>query len=352
MMQPFATLIFEGTLVTPHLERVVSALERHGCRPKHTGEERWRAHCPGPAHARKDVRPSLGVMGLPDKVLLHCFVCRRSGTAEILRTLGLRMADLFAESAVPTRTGTTKRECVATYQYDDIDGELLGEKIRYTSKRFGWQSPDPDNPRQVIPRKATGITLYRLPHLIDARVVVVVEGEKAVDRLVAEGFVATCPSAGAATWTEAYTDALWRAGAWVAIVIPDNDRIGREHADRVVRLCHEYQPLSFLHRSPMATAPWASWTCAEATDPEVQPLRAAVLTLSNIPHHGDVYDWFELGHTADELQELILSVKDPTMIKHEQHERKKRLARDRQRRCRERKRHAADANLGVTLEMS
>ena len=48
--------------VTPHLERGVKALERHGCRPKLVRESRFRAHCPGLCHRVGDLRPSLGVL--------------------------------------------------------------------------------------------------------------------------------------------------------------------------------------------------------------------------------------------------------------------------------------------------
>lgn len=335
--------------MTPHLWATISALERNGCRPKETGAGKWRAHCPGPSHARGDVRPSLGVTGVGDRVLLNCFVCGSAGKAAILRSLGLTYRDLFSASAQQSEPHTKKRRQVAVYSYDAVTGECLAEKLRYEPKAFRWRSPDPDNPGRFISRRLPSVPPYRLPHLIDARVVVIVEGEKAVDRLVAEGIVATCPPSGAMKWPDSYTDALWRAGAERVVVIPDNDSSGRRHGDRVVQACHGYQPASLLP-STTTTAPWTSWPCAEVTDPEVAPLWAAQLTLDDLPYRGDVYDWFEVGHTADELRALLTTAKDSDTMAQEKQEREKRLARDRQRRCRARKRLAVERHTPVTLQ--
>ena len=289
---------------------------------------------------------------MSDRVLLNCFYCRRGGDEAkeaILRSLGLTFPDLFAASAQQSEPRSKKHRQVAVYSYDAVTGECLAEKLRFAPKTFRWRSPNPDNPGRVIPRKLTSVLPYRLPHLIDAREVVIVEGEKAVDRLVAEGIVATCPPTGATEWSDTYTDALWRTGAERVVVIPDNDSIGRRHADRVVRACHGYQPVSLLP-SIATAAPWTSWPCAEGTDPEVAPLWAAQLTLDDLPYQGDVYDWFEVGHTADELRALLTTTKDPDTMEQEKQERKRRLARDRQRRCRAKKQLAVERHTPVTLQ--
>ena len=84
--------------------------------------------------------------------------------------------------------------------------------------------------------------LYRWPNLIDERIVLVLEGEKAVNRVRSLGIAATCPPSGTSTWLKEFAEMLWRSGAVYVIVSPDNDKSGRRHAERVVRMCHGYRP--------------------------------------------------------------------------------------------------------------
>ena len=324
--------------MSPHLRRVIDALEHHGCRPRHVRGDEYRAHCPGPLHRRRDLRPSLGVTGLPDKVLLNCFVCRRGGLPEILKALDLILSDLFAASSVPVQAPRReRRRRVKTYRYEDIDGRLLAEKHRYEPKTFRWRSPLAGGGFSWT--KSNGVTLYRWPDLVDMFRVLVVEGEKAVDRLVSLGFAATCPPTGSNVWIEDYTDALWRAGARVAVVIADNDPPGLKHAHRVVRACHGFRP-DFAELSIEPEAPWAEWPSAEPGDDEVQPLRAKLLELPDIPHRADVYDWLEAGHTADELRTLVEAAPALDAIRQAKADRKRLLDRERQRRHREKLRAA------------
>ncbi len=322
--------------MTAHLARVVDALYRHDCRPKRGRGDQWRARCPGPCHRRGDIRPSLVIKGVADKVLINCFV--RCHTKEIVAALGLSLSDLFASSPTSPPERPHRRRRMQRYQYEDIHGQLLAEKLRYEPKDFRWYSPAAEG--RFRWRKAEGIALYRIPHLIDAYLVLVVEGEKAVDRLTELGFVATCPPNGASTWLETYSEALWRAGGDVVVVIPDNDRRGRDHARRVVQACHRFRP-NFAALSIEPGDPWAAWPSAEPDDDEVQPLRAKLLELDGLPHTGDVCDWFDAGHTAAGLRELIDAALDLDEIERAKLERRRRVDRKRQRRHRARLRAAA-----------
>ena len=158
-----------------------------------------------------------------------------------------------------------------------------------------------------------------------------VEGEKAVNRLIPLGFVATCPPTGT-VWDESYTDALWRAGAMTVVVVADGDRPGHEHAHRVVRACHGYRPA--LLTPSTAEEPWATWPCAEPDDDEVQPLRTKLLTLDDLPYRQDICDWLDAGHTAEELRALIDAAPDLDAVNQAKEERKRKLARERQRKHR------------------
>ena len=191
--------------MTSPLQRVLDALYRLGCRPRHVRGEQWRARCPGPCHRNGDKKPSLGVKGLPDKVIFNCFVCGRAGKPEILQALGLVPSDLFPPSSMQAEPPKRqRRRRVEAYRYEDINGHLLAEKVRYEPKNFKWRSPRPDG--RFDWKKADGVTLYRLPHLIDAPIALVAEGEKAADRLTPLGFVVTCPPTGSNVWDESYTD--------------------------------------------------------------------------------------------------------------------------------------------------
>jgi putative DNA primase/helicase len=109
--------------------------------------------------------------------------------------------------------------------------------------------------------------------------VLIAEGEKDADRLRALGFTATTNFEGASKntqkpkWREEYSATL--AGKNL-VFIPDNDAVGRAHMENAARSCH--------------TAGAASVRIAQ---------------LPGLPEKGDVSDWLDAGHTADELRELI-----------------------------------------------
>jgi len=114
-----------------------------------------------------------------------------------------------------------------------------------------------------------------LPEVIEAvrkgEIVFVVEGEKDVDNLRKLGLVATTNHGGAKKWKPYYSDYL--IGADV-VIIPDNDKPGREHAERV----------------------------AQSLVGKAKSIR--MLELPNLPPKGDVSDWLEAGGTKEELLAL------------------------------------------------
>jgi 5S rRNA maturation endonuclease (ribonuclease M5) len=73
--------------------------------------------------------------------------------------------------------------------------------------------------------------LYRLPEVIKAQTVCIVEGEKDVDNLAKLGFTATCNVAGAGKWRAEYSEFL--RGKDV-IIFGDADEPGREHVEQVI----------------------------------------------------------------------------------------------------------------------
>ena len=79
-----------------------------------------------------------------------------------------------------------------------------------------------------------GITriLFRLAEVLVARLVIICEGEKDCVNLGKLGFVATTNVGGAGKWLDAYSLCLKEKQI---VVIPDNDKPGRDHAAQVVK---------------------------------------------------------------------------------------------------------------------
>jgi len=124
-----------------------------------------------------------------------------------------------------------KRKIVATYDYTDVAGRVLFQCVRYEPKDFRQRQPDG---RGGWKWNLTGVklVLYRLPEVLKASEVWVVEGEKDADTLMALGLCATCNPLGAEKWRDEYNQAL--RGKPV-VILPDNDAPGRRHAERVAR---------------------------------------------------------------------------------------------------------------------
>src|SRR5437868_3858417 len=208
------------TVTDQPIDRVLPRLDR----VRSSGPNQWSARCP----AHEDRNPSLSIaVGLDGRVLLHC----HGGCAfdDVLAALDLGPRDLFPERPA----GHGDYVVVAEYKYCDEHGELLYVVERRFPKDFRQRRPDGaggwiwklDNVQRVP---------YRMPELCrgirDGERVFIVEGERDVDRLRAEGLVATCNSGGAGKWQREFSEDF--AGADV-VIIPDNDDVGIDHAHRV-----------------------------------------------------------------------------------------------------------------------
>jgi hypothetical protein len=261
----------------------------------------------------------------------------------VLRVLGLRYGDLYYQAAGERVAPRLE----AVYPYVTVDGTLVAEKVRFVPKAFKWRVPDRSQPggyRWGL--QGATVPLYNQAGLVDERQVLVVEGERAVDRSRALGFAATCPPAGASVWHPEWTHALWQLGCREVIVLPDNDPPGRRHGDRVALACYAYTgPLS---PSGPLEGPWAFWPSARPGDAEIAALKVKLVRLSVIAG-GDVVDFFE-AHQPQELRELIDATPywTPDGAERDRLERKRAQTRERVRRQRERDRLAA----AVTQRMS
>lgn len=217
----------------------------------------WMARCP----AHEDKNPSLSIRDANGKSLLHCHAgCTQKDVIQAVKDLGLW-----------DQERTIAPRIVATYDYADQRGELLYQIVRYEPKDFKQRRPDPCG--GWIWRKSPEQVLYRLPEVLRAPIVFVVEGERDVETLREYGFVATTNAGGAkAPWLEGYTDSL--RGREV-ILIPDNDAPGRRRAVEIARaLQGKVSKLVFLELEGGAK---------------------------------DITEWFASGHSEVELVALVES---------------------------------------------
>jgi hypothetical protein len=204
---------------------VLNALGEVGCNPRRSGAG-YSARCP----AHEDKTPSLSLNeGEDGKVLIKCQAgCR---TEEVVRALGLSLADLFMPKEKKARS-----EIVATYDYTDESGQILFQVVRtYPRKDFFQRRPNGSG-GWIRGLGTTRRVLYRLHEVVgavaDGATVFVTEGEKDADAIVRAGEVATCNPMGAGKWRHEYADSL--AGAVEVIVVADADGPGRDHARAVV----------------------------------------------------------------------------------------------------------------------
>jgi hypothetical protein len=173
-------------------------------------------------------------------VVLHCHA--NCETPDILAAEGITWEEVCAPLDTSATTGsvwTPAGDASHIYEYVDEHHVLLFQALRVPqsgggktffqrrcdlSRESGWNWSLGDVRR----------VLYRLPQVLaavaDGRDIWVFEGEKDVERAVADGKVATCNPMGAGKWRTEYGTAL--AGAHVTIVA-DNDKPGREHARAV-----------------------------------------------------------------------------------------------------------------------
>jgi DNA primase len=157
---------------------------------------------------------------------------------------------------------------VATYDYTDEHGNLLYQVVRYQPKDFKQRRPDGCG--GWIWRKGARQVLYRLPEVLEAPIVFVVEGERDVETLRSQGFVATTNAGGAkAPWLQDFTESL---GGREVILIPYNDAPGRARVLTIAR--------ALLGK-------------------------AARLVVLELEGGKDITDWFARGHSETELIALV-----------------------------------------------
>jgi RecA-family ATPase len=162
---------------------------------------------------------------------------------------------------------------VKAYDYKDKDGTLIYQVLRYDNpKDFRQRRPDRNGgwTWKLDERRVP----YLLPELLkypDATVFHT-EGEKDADRLADLNLCSTTVASG--KWTDECVQAL--SGRDV-MILEDNDDAGRKKALDAATLLH----------GVAATV--------------------RIVRLPGLPEHGDVSDWLDTGHSADDLVEACFS---------------------------------------------
>jgi AAA domain len=164
---------------------------------------------------------------------------------------------------------------VKTYPYTTAAGDILYEVCRY-------ERPDIPGAKKFRQRRLNGFRYvadaglvkipYRLPELIKRpdETVYYVEGEKGADRLHSLGFLATTMAG--QNWSP---EAVKFFRGRDVVIIPDNDEPGQKHEEEARK---RLQPVAKSVRS---------------------------IRLPDVGYGGDVSDWFEVGHTAEELSQIV-----------------------------------------------
>jgi putative DNA primase/helicase len=233
----------------------------HALRGGRKSGANWVACCP----AHRDRNPSLALHdSVEGQVLVHCHAgCTQAAVIAALKELGLW----------PENTKRARSRIVTEYSYTDEHNRLLYQVVRTEPKGFFQRYPD--GLGGWVNRKHRRQVLYRLQDVIRAPIVFIVEGEKDVETLRSQGFIATTIAGGAkAEWLAAYTDIL--RGREV-ILVPDNDEPGWALMRRIAK--------ALLGKV-------ARLTCFD-------------------DHHRagakDITEWFELGHAEVEFVNLLES---------------------------------------------
>ncbi|HYI92835.1 MAG TPA: hypothetical protein VEX68_04775 [Bryobacteraceae bacterium] len=226
---------------------------------KDLGARRCGGYWMAPCVAHDDREPSLKIAENNGKLLLKCFAgCTWDALMNALRERGSWPDE-------PNRERTPSNSTiVATYDYRHADGQLAYQVVRKEPKRFLQRYPDGHG--GWIWKKHPKQLLYRLPEVIEASILFVVEGEKDVETLRVHGFVATTNAGGAnSPWLPSYTEVLH--GREV-IIIPDNDPPGWRRARQIA-----------VHLLPFAAA----------------------VRLVELDGAKDISEWFDQGHSEVEL---------------------------------------------------
>ena len=195
--------------------------------------------------------------------LWFCHGCGASGNAEQFASmLNISPPDVPSEK-------DTSRE-VARYTYLDADRNPVIQVRRYYPKTFRQYRYDAKQ-GWIAGLNGAKKFLYHFPEIVKQDVVYVCEGEKDVDTLWQWGIPATTNIGGALKWSDEYSNLLKDKSV---VIIPDNDEVGRKHAESVAKSLYG---------------------------------KAKAIKIVFLPSGKDVSEWKALGGKKNDLSEIVSS---------------------------------------------
>lgn len=213
----------------PFFSRYCSGIKKEG--------KQFMALCP--FHKEKK-----GSLSINHETGLYC--CHGCGEKGDLFTFYAKMNSLDAKSqfrevlqglanefgiTMPIKEKKAARfKLVKEYSYTDENGKELFQCCRMEPKDFRQRRRE--NGKWISNLNGVRRVLYRLPEVVKAQQVLLVEGEKDADNAAALGFVATTCPMGGGKWREEYSEFLM---AKDVVIFPDNDETGKKHAAQVAR---------------------------------------------------------------------------------------------------------------------
>lgn len=186
-----------------------------------------------------DSRPSLSVHAA--KGLFRCHACDAKGD---LVEVEHRVSNCDRKTAqrriakLANRGGGLKlrSQIVTIYSYKDEKGRLRYQQVRFYPKNFRFRRPT-EKGNWIWNLDGVTKILYRLPDIVEADDVYILEGERDVDTLRSWGLVATCNPGGAGKWKDEYSKFL--KGKKV-VILQDDDDAGHKHARAVAESVAKY----------------------------------------------------------------------------------------------------------------
>lgn len=174
-----------------------------------------------------------------------------------------------------------KSRIIEIYDYVDEKGALLFQVCRMDPKDFRQRHRN-GNGKWTWNLKGVRRVIYRLPEVIKADEVIVVEGEKDTDNLYKLGLVATTCPMGAKKWRDEYNLNL---KAKDVILIPDNDNEGREHMQRVATSLNGIaKSLKWIDLSGLPSKGDVSDFISKYDDPEAAAERLSIMISEADPY--------------------------------------------------------------------
>ncbi|PIZ18396.1 MAG: hypothetical protein COY50_15550, partial [Deltaproteobacteria bacterium CG_4_10_14_0_8_um_filter_43_12] len=164
-----------------------------------------------------------------------------------------------------------QRKRLKTYNYVNESGNLLFQTVRYEPKDFRQRRPDGKG-GWIWNLEGVHLVPYNLPEISKSKSILIVEGEKDVETLQGLGTIASTNAMGAGKWKPEYNQHFKDKNV---AIIPDNDKVGRDHALQVAK------NLKGIAES------------------------VKVIELPDLLEKEDVSDWIARGYTKKELIEII-----------------------------------------------